>query len=93
MESSKEDTKIERSRPPDHSDNEAQLEPAALSRALKGRHMQMIAIGRFFIHLTLYSYWYMFCQNRSRGLHRRWSIRRFGNCISQWGAGKRGEYI
>lgn len=56
MESSKEDTKIERSRPPDHSDDEAQLEPAALSRALKGRHMQMIAIGRFFIHLTLYSY-------------------------------------
>ena len=56
MESSKADTKIEGTAPPDHSNDEAQLEPAALSRALKGRHMQMIAIGRFFIYLTLYSY-------------------------------------
>lgn len=56
MEPSKEDTKIERNSPPDHFDDEAQLEPAALSRALKGRHMQMIAIGRFFIHLIQFSY-------------------------------------
>lgn len=56
MESSKADIKIEPTTRPDHPDDEAQLEPAALSRALKGRHMQMIAIGRFFIHLTLCNY-------------------------------------
>lgn len=55
MESSKADIKIEPTTRPGHPD-EAQLEPAALSRALKGRHMQMIAIGRFFIHHTLYNY-------------------------------------
>lgn len=59
MEPSKEDPKIEPTSPPDHSDDEAQLEPAALSRALKGRHMQMIAIGRFLIHLIQFSYWYV----------------------------------
>lgn len=52
MEPSKADSKIERTSSPGHLDDEAQLEPAALSRALKGRHMQMIAIGRFFVHLT-----------------------------------------
>lgn len=55
MEPSKADPKIERTSLHDP-DDEAQLEPAALSRALKGRHMQMIAIGRFFIHITLFSY-------------------------------------
>lgn len=51
MEPSKEDPKIEHTSPPDHFEDESRHEPAALSRALKGRHMQMIAIGRFFIHL------------------------------------------
>lgn len=56
MEHSIEDPKIERTSPIDHSDDESRLEPAALSRALKGRHMQMIAIGRSFIHLIQFSY-------------------------------------
>lgn len=56
MESSKEDPKSERVSVAHHPDDEAQLEPAALSRALKGRHMQMIAIGQFLIHLPQFSY-------------------------------------
>lgn len=56
MEPSKADIKIERTAPPDGPNDEEHLEPAALSRALKGRHMQMIAIGRFFIHFTLFSH-------------------------------------
>lgn len=56
MDPSKADPKIEGTSPSDHPDDEAQLEPAALSRALKGRHMQMIAIGRFFVHPAPFSY-------------------------------------
>lgn len=89
---SKVDPKIERTSAHDRPDDEAQLEPAALSQALKGRYMQMIAIGQFIVHLTPLNYCYPFCRNQSRRLHRRWFIRRFGDCISQCGAGQRGEF-
>lgn len=56
MEPSKAEVTVGRSSPFDGPADEAELEPAALSRALKGRHMQMIAIGRFLVHFTLFSY-------------------------------------